>query len=92
MLLPCFLCGENDINVLTVHSGGIRRMSRQLRDAYVNLMLRLAGNIVSLNNGNVFGGTNKRIVNAEEVSKAISPSEYEERLVFEIYKVLVASQ
>lgn len=61
----------------------------KLKNAYVNMMLNLAGNVGHLNNENVFGG--KRIPKARQVSKGYSSNEFENRLVFEIYKALVAS-
>lgn len=96
---------------LKILSTSTKLLMTKLRDAYVDFMYRLAGNIVSLSDGgNVLAGcnnnaiNNKRIVSAKdeakskktvdapEVTNAYSSSEYDEKLVFEIYKVLLASQ
>lgn len=53
-------------------------------------MVRLAGNVGSLNGNNVFGG--KRIPKARQVAKGYSGDAFEARLIYEISKVLVASR
>ncbi|PIA63672.1 hypothetical protein AQUCO_00201191v1 [Aquilegia coerulea] len=68
------------------------KMLAKLRDAYINMMLGLAGNVGSLNGDGFFG--DKRIPKARKpssskVSKAAG--EYESKLIFEIYKALKAS-
>lgn len=62
------------------------KLWRKLKNGYVNMMLNLA------NDGtNVFG--QKRIPKARQLPPvSYSPSEFEKRLVFEIYKSLVASR
>ncbi|KAI9085608.1 hypothetical protein K1719_032451 [Acacia pycnantha] len=61
----------------------------KLKNAYEDLMVKLVGNVGSLNNKNEFVG--KRIPKARQVSKGYSGDEFEARLVLEISKVLVAS-
>ncbi|KAK4279856.1 hypothetical protein QN277_011563 [Acacia crassicarpa] len=61
----------------------------KLKNAYEDLMVKLVGNVGSLNNKNEFGG--KRIPKARQVSKIYSGDEFEARLMLEISKVLVAS-
>ncbi|KAM7516333.1 hypothetical protein LguiA_005916 [Lonicera macranthoides] len=61
----------------------------KLKNAYVNMMLNLAGKVGHSNNVNVFGEI--RIPKARQVSKGYSSNEFENRLVFEIYKALAAS-
>ncbi|KAG9135635.1 hypothetical protein Leryth_002377 [Lithospermum erythrorhizon] len=59
----------------------------KFKNAYINMMLHLAGN-----NGtttSIFGG--KRIPKSRQVTSKYSSIEFENRLVFEIYKNLVAS-
>ncbi|KAI4352173.1 hypothetical protein L6164_006451 [Bauhinia variegata] len=57
----------------------------KLRNAYVDFMLRLAGN-----EDPFFGG--KRIPKARQMSKVYSGDAFEARLIYEISKVLVASR
>ncbi|KAI8534478.1 hypothetical protein RHMOL_Rhmol10G0093100 [Rhododendron molle] len=64
---------------------------KNLKDAYINMMLKLAGNFSSLGNtGDVFRGM--RIANSPRVPAVCGRSreEYESRMVFEIFKSLVA--
>lgn len=59
----------------------------KFKNAYVNMMLHLAGN---MNNENhVFGG--KRIPKAREIELAYTNTEFENRLIYEIYKSMVPS-
>ncbi|KAH7847421.1 hypothetical protein Vadar_025866 [Vaccinium darrowii] len=63
----------------------------KLKDAYINMMLKFAGNFASIsNNGDVFRGM--RIANSPQVPVACSNSkeEYESKMVFEIFKSLLA--
>uniref|UniRef100_A0A5B7A7E7 Uncharacterized protein n=1 Tax=Davidia involucrata TaxID=16924 RepID=A0A5B7A7E7_DAVIN len=60
----------------------------KFKNAYMNMMLNLAGNVGTLNTGNVFGG--KRIPKARQVYS--TTDEFENRLLFEIYKALMASK
>ncbi|CAK7344233.1 unnamed protein product [Dovyalis caffra] len=63
------------------------KLLRKLKNAYVNMMLSLAGNV---DGTNVFG--NKRVPRGRQV-KAIYPSEaFEKRLIYEIYKNLLATR
>lgn len=63
---------------------------RKLKNAYVNMMVNLAGNVGHLNNGSAFAG--KRIPRARQVKSTYSTSEFDSRLIFEIYKTLAASR
>ncbi|KAL1536953.1 hypothetical protein AAHA92_29521 [Salvia divinorum] len=65
------------------------RLWTKLKNAYVNMMLRLADNSGSSNSTNVFGA--KRVPKARDARTAYSNSEFENRLIFEIYKSMVAS-
>ncbi|XP_015962982.1 uncharacterized protein LOC107486925 [Arachis duranensis] len=68
------------------------KMLTKLKNAYMNFMLRLAGNIGSLNTHNnivVFGG--KRIPKPRQFSMRFSGDAFEARLIYEISKTLVAS-
>ncbi|KAA8547773.1 hypothetical protein F0562_004202 [Nyssa sinensis] len=64
----------------------------KFKNSYINMMLSLAGNVGALNNGNgnVFRG--KRIPKARHVPASYSSDEFENRLVFEIYKTFMASK
>ncbi|XVF71559.1 hypothetical protein PTKIN_Ptkin12aG0047900 [Pterospermum kingtungense] len=66
------------------------KLLTKLKNAYMNMMINLVGNVGSLNTENTFGG--KRIPKARKVPTAYSSSEFEERLVYEIYKSLVATR
>ncbi|XP_028785489.1 uncharacterized protein LOC114741403 [Neltuma alba] len=65
------------------------KLLSKLKNAYEDLMVRLAGTVGSLSNKNEFGG--KRIPKARQVSKGYSGDEFEARLILEISKVLAAS-
>lgn len=60
------------------------KLWRKVKDGYVNMMLNLAGN------GTAFGG--KRIPKARQLPASYAPTEFDNRLVLEIYKSLVASR
>lgn len=60
------------------------KLWRKLKDGYVNMMLNLAGN------GTAFG--EKRIPKARQLPASYAPTEFDNRLVLEIYKSLVASR
>ncbi|XP_041007551.1 uncharacterized protein LOC121252134 [Juglans microcarpa x Juglans regia] len=64
----------------------------KLKNAYINMMVNLAGNVGYLSTANVFGG--KRIPKGRQGTAAAvySVEEVENRLIFEIYKVLQASR
>lgn len=64
-------------------------MLTKLKNAYMNFMLRLAGNVGALNSDNIFGV--KRIPKARQMPKGYSGDAFEARLIFEISKTLVAS-
>ncbi|XP_057984002.1 uncharacterized protein LOC131168501 [Malania oleifera] len=66
------------------------KLWHKLKDSYINMMLNLAGNVGQLNNGNAFG--TKRIPKARKVPVVYSNDEFENRLIFEIYKALTASR
>ncbi|KAF7129017.1 hypothetical protein RHSIM_Rhsim10G0073300 [Rhododendron simsii] len=64
---------------------------KNLKDAYINMMLKFAGNFSSLSNtGDVFRGM--QIANPPRVPAVCGRSreEYESKMVFEIFKSLVA--
>ncbi|KAL9424945.1 hypothetical protein AB3S75_031967 [Citrus x aurantiifolia] len=62
----------------------------KFKNAYIRKMNNLAGTVGSLNTESVFGG--KRIPKARQGEKVVySNEEVENRLVLEIYKILVAS-
>lgn len=62
-----------------------------LKNAYVRMMFSLAGNVGSLNTNNVFGA--KRIPKARQAPTTVySAEEIENRLIYEIYLALKASQ
>ncbi|XP_061338373.1 uncharacterized protein LOC133285200 [Gastrolobium bilobum] len=67
------------------------KMLTKLKNAYMNFMLRLAGNIGAMNtdSDNIFGV--KRIPKARQVYKGYSRDAFDARLIFEISKTLVAS-
>ncbi|KAL3735601.1 hypothetical protein ACJRO7_024686 [Eucalyptus globulus] len=62
----------------------------RLRDTYINMMVRLAGKVGSLNTDSFFGG--KRVSNPRKPRIVYSSEEVEARLVYEIYKALQASR
>ncbi|KAF9623468.1 hypothetical protein IFM89_003052 [Coptis chinensis] len=66
------------------------KLMAKLRDAYINMMLGLAGNVGSLSGDNFFGG--KRIPRARKISKVSKTDVFETKLIFEIYKALKASR
>ncbi|XP_075475844.1 uncharacterized protein LOC142513050 [Primulina tabacum] len=59
------------------------------KNAYTNMMLRLANTSHTANSGNLFG--EKRIPKARDIKQTYTRSEFENRLVLEIYKSMVAS-
>ncbi|KAL9427687.1 hypothetical protein AB3S75_029800 [Citrus x aurantiifolia] len=66
------------------------RLWTKFKNGYIRKMNNLAGKVGSLNNDNVFGG--RRIPRARQGDKVIySNEEIENRLVLEIYKILVAT-
>ncbi|GFP96978.1 hypothetical protein PHJA_001841900 [Phtheirospermum japonicum] len=65
------------------------KLWRRLKNAYLNMMIRFAGNSGSSNAVNAFGV--KRIPKARGAPMAYSRSEFENRLIFEIYKSMVDS-
>ncbi|XP_059639791.1 uncharacterized protein LOC132282193 [Cornus florida] len=74
-----------------ISSASPMKLWARFKNAYINMMLNLAGNVGALNDGNVFRG--KRIPTARQVPTApYSNDEFENRLVFEIYKALMASR
>ncbi|XVE78676.1 hypothetical protein DITRI_Ditri13aG0166100 [Diplodiscus trichospermus] len=66
------------------------KLLTKLKNAYMKMMINLAGNVGYLNTDNTFGG--KRIPKARKVDTAYPRNEFEERLVYEIYKNLIASR
>ncbi|KAM7520285.1 hypothetical protein LguiB_019247 [Lonicera macranthoides] len=59
---------------------------RKFKNAYVNMMVNLVGNV----NGNAL--VDKRIPKARQVQHAYSTSEFDSRLIFEIYKTLLVNE
>lgn len=67
------------------------KLLSKVKNAYMEMMLNLAGNVGYLNNNNAFG--TKRIPKERKVDAIVySGHEVEERLVLEIYKALAASR
>ncbi|GAV90121.1 hypothetical protein CFOL_v3_33530 [Cephalotus follicularis] len=62
----------------------------KFKNAYIDMMLNLAGNVGSLNTANSFGG--KRIPRSRQVQIKYSNDEIEDRFVYEIYMALVATR
>ncbi|XAR51507.1 hypothetical protein NMG60_11006154 [Bertholletia excelsa] len=62
----------------------------KLKNAYINMMMSLAGNVSSLNNGDVFRG--KRVAGARRISVTYTDKEFENRMIYEIFKSLMASK
>ncbi|KAF7819969.1 Nuclear transcription factor Y subunit C-2 [Senna tora] len=68
------------------------KVLRKLKNGYVDFMVRLAGNVGSLNSEKVFGG--RRIPKARQVGSKgnySSGDAFEARLIYEISKILVSS-
>ncbi|GAA0139142.1 hypothetical protein LIER_00751 [Lithospermum erythrorhizon] len=61
------------------------KLWNKFKNSYINMMLQLVGNGTT----SLFGG--KRIPKGRQVASKYSNIEFENRLVFEIYKNLVAS-
>ncbi|KAK8711928.1 hypothetical protein V6N13_147184 [Hibiscus sabdariffa] len=66
------------------------KVLRKLKDGYMNMMLRLAGSVGYLSKENEFGG--KRIPKARKVALGYSNSEFDQRLLYEIYKNLIPAR
>ena len=66
------------------------RLWTKLKNAYMNTMLSLAGNVGHLSSSNVFGG--RRIPKARKVPLNYSFEEIENRLIIEIYKALASRE
>ncbi|KAL0343384.1 UNVERIFIED_CONTAM: hypothetical protein Sangu_1225800 [Sesamum angustifolium] len=65
------------------------KLWHKLKNAYMNMMLRFAASAGYSNTASVFGA--KRIPKARGAPMAYSRTEFENRLVLEIYKSVVAS-
>ncbi|XP_073017986.1 uncharacterized protein [Primulina eburnea] len=61
----------------------------RLKNAYMSMMMRLADSSHTANSGNLFG--EKRVPKARDLKTTYSKSEFENRLILEIYKSMVAS-
>ncbi|KAL2504366.1 Uncharacterized protein Adt_19987 [Abeliophyllum distichum] len=61
----------------------------KLKNAYMNVMLKLATNSGTSKDGNIFGA--KRIPKVRQVPTDYSRTEFDNRLIHEIYKSMVAS-
>jgi hypothetical protein len=66
------------------------RLWTKLKNAYMNTMLSLAGNVAHLSSSNVFGA--RRIPKARQVPLNYSFEEIENRLIIEIYKALASRE
>ena len=66
------------------------KLLAKLKNAYMSMMLNLAGSVGAMSAGNGFGG--KRIPKARQVLIAYSNEEFDQRLVLEIYKSMIASR
>ncbi|KAK8588647.1 hypothetical protein V6N13_087551 [Hibiscus sabdariffa] len=66
------------------------KVLRKLKNGYMNMMLRLAGSVGYLSMENEFGG--KRIPKARQVALGYSNSEFDQRLLYEIYKNLIPAR
>ncbi|KAH1081905.1 hypothetical protein J1N35_021666 [Gossypium stocksii] len=65
------------------------KLLTKLKNGYMNMMIRLAGTVGHLTTENQFGG--KRIPKARKVALGYSSYEFDQRLVYEIYKNLSAT-
>jgi hypothetical protein len=75
------------LRILKSIASPLKLMSK-LKNAYINMMLGMAGNV---DGTNVFG--NKRVPRGRQVKAPNYPSEaFEKRLVYEIYKNLLATR
>ncbi|XP_041002367.1 uncharacterized protein LOC121248076 [Juglans microcarpa x Juglans regia] len=71
--------------------GSPLKLWSMLKNTYINMMVNLAGNVGYLNTANVFGA--KRIPKGRRQGPSVyTVEEVENRLIFEIYKVLQASR
>ncbi|KAI3412650.1 uncharacterized protein J3R85_017093 [Psidium guajava] len=77
------------LRLRTIYSSPFKIFAR-LRDAYVGMMVGLAGKVGSLNTNNFFGG--KRVPKSRKPRIVYTSEEVEARLVYEIYKALQASR
>ncbi|OAY57119.1 uncharacterized protein LOC110609647 [Manihot esculenta] len=80
------------LKILKIAAASPLKLVRKVKNAYVDMMLNLAGSVGFLNDDKVFG--NKRIPKARQAAIAASYSneEFEARLVYEIYKALKATK
>ncbi|KAE8668928.1 hypothetical protein F3Y22_tig00112281pilonHSYRG00172 [Hibiscus syriacus] len=62
------------------------KLLTKLKNGYMNTLLRLGGTVGYLSANNEFGG--KRIPKARKVALGYSNSEFDQRLLYEIYKNL----
>ncbi|KAK8569186.1 hypothetical protein V6N13_107044 [Hibiscus sabdariffa] len=67
--------------------GSPMKLLAKLRNGYMNMMLRIAGSVGYLGTEKEFGG--KRIPKARKVALGYSNSEFDQRLLHEIYKNLI---
>ncbi|KAI8030383.1 hypothetical protein LOK49_LG01G03483 [Camellia lanceoleosa] len=67
------------------------KLWKKLKNAYINMMLSLAGRVSSMSGEDVFCSGN-RISVASRVPVACSQDEFENRLVIEIFKSLMVSK
>ncbi|KAG6655818.1 uncharacterized protein LOC122310401 [Carya illinoinensis] len=62
----------------------------KFHDSYVNMMLRLAGNVGKSNSVDLFGG--KRVPKGRQISMVSGGGEVDGRLVMEIYKRIASTR
>ncbi|GMP28328.1 hypothetical protein CsSME_00003924 [Camellia sinensis var. sinensis] len=67
------------------------KLWKKLKNAYINMMLSLAGRVSSMSGEDAFRSGN-RISMASRVPVACSQDEFENRLVIEIFKSLMVSK
>ncbi|KAL8472636.1 hypothetical protein ACS0TY_029733 [Phlomoides rotata] len=72
-----------------LHLASPVKLLYKLKSVYTSMMLKLATNSGSSNSTNVFG--TKRIPESREAKMGYSRTEFENRLVFEIYKSMSSS-
>ncbi|CAN0913676.1 hypothetical protein LINGRAHAP2_LOCUS28080 [Linum grandiflorum] len=60
------------------------KLVAKLKNSYVDMMVKLAGNVGSLNTNRVFG--NKRIPKARQLRMSCSDWEFQNRIIYEMFK------
>ncbi|CAN0913677.1 hypothetical protein LINGRAHAP2_LOCUS28081 [Linum grandiflorum] len=65
------------------------KMVARLKNSYVDMMVKLAGSVGSLNTNRVFG--NKRIPKARQLRMSCSDEEFRNRIIYEMFKNVSAA-